>query len=122
MAGSNITRISNAALAASKEALRKQSSIYAPGGQPFQFAVKTDKSTRFHDRTRMMPDYQDTTTRVTLVPSFTTSSLPESRREVIKLYRRICRRIPGIIQDYNLWQITGILLTLIQHILLLINK
>ena len=105
---SNIVRAGNAAIQASKEALRNQSSRYVPGGEPFQFAVRTDKSIKFWDRTRMMPDYQDTTTRVTFVPSFTTSNLAESRREVMRLYRRICRRIPGIIHDYNLWQVTGI--------------
>mmetsp|Transcript_51551 Transcript_51551/g.85412 ORF Transcript_51551/g.85412 Transcript_51551/m.85412 type:complete len:241 (+) Transcript_51551:34-756(+) len=88
-----------------EQSLREGHKMYMPG-PPFQFAVRTDRSVRFMDWSKMFPHYELVKDRVTLVPSFTTSSLAQSRMEVTRLYRKILRRIPHMLQDYNAWHVS----------------
>mmetsp|Transcript_62286 Transcript_62286/g.76296 ORF Transcript_62286/g.76296 Transcript_62286/m.76296 type:complete len:188 (-) Transcript_62286:1175-1738(-) len=75
-------------------------------GPPFQFKVRTDKSIRFEEETLMVPFHGQLRDIVTLVPSFTTKNLDQSRREVLRLYRKICNKIPELLTVYDAWHVS----------------
>lgn len=87
------------------ESLRQGHRLYIPG-PPFQFAVRTDKTIKRQDYTKMFPHAEAIKERVVFVPSFTTSSMAQSRIEVTRLYRKILRRLPDTLTDYNMWHIS----------------
>merc|ERR1712087_599216 len=87
-----------------EQANREGRKLYVPG-PPFQFAVRTDKSIRSQDWTKMFPHYECVRDRVVLVPSYTTTSLAQSRIEVTRLYRKLLRNLPTTLTDYNAWHI-----------------
>lgn len=88
-----------------EEAIREGRKLYLPG-PPFQFAVRTDASIRKQDWTKMFPHYECMRDRVVLVPSYTTTSLNQSRIEVTRLYRKILRKLPVTLTDYEAWHIS----------------
>ena len=90
-----------------EQAIREGRKLYIPG-PPFQFAVRTDASIRKQDWTKMFPHYEVVKDRVVLVPSYTTSSLSQSRIEVTRLYRKLLRQLPQTLSDYNAWHVSGI--------------
>merc|ERR1719410_1032508 len=87
-----------------EQSIREGAKLYVPG-PPFQFAVRTDRSIRKQDWTKMFPHYECIKDRIVLVPSFTTTSLSQSRTEVTRLYRKILRGLPQTLTDYNAWHI-----------------
>ena len=92
-----------------EQSIREGAKLYVPG-PPFQFAVRTDKSMRKQDWTKMFPHFECVKDRIVLVPSFTTTSLAQSRTEVTRLYRKILRMLPTTLTDYNAWHIPGTLI------------
>eukprot|EP00486_Rosalina_sp_Unknown_P015400 CAMPEP_0201593988 /NCGR_PEP_ID=MMETSP0190_2-20130828/191443_1 /ASSEMBLY_ACC=CAM_ASM_000263 /TAXON_ID=37353 /ORGANISM="Rosalina sp." /LENGTH=225 /DNA_ID=CAMNT_0048053427 /DNA_START=33 /DNA_END=710 /DNA_ORIENTATION=+ len=88
-----------------EQAMREGSKLYVPG-PPFQFAVRTDKSIRKQDWAKMFPHYECVKDRVVLVPSYTTTSLSQSRIEVTRLYRKMLRMLPQTLTDYNAWHVS----------------
>ena len=91
-----------------EQAMREGSKLYIPG-PPFQFAVRTDKSIRKQDWSKMFPHFECIKDRVVLVPSYTTTSLSQSRQEVTRLYRKMLRGLPQTLTDYNAWHVSGII-------------
>eukprot|EP01083_Nonionella_stella_P241436 843143_1 len=88
-----------------EQSTREGRRLYIPG-PPFQFAVRTDQSKRKQDWTKMFPHYEDVRDRIVFVPSYTTSSLAQSRIEVMRLYRKIVRGLPQTLTDYGAWHIS----------------
>ena len=91
-----------------EQSLREGAKLYIPG-PPFQFAVRTDRSIRKQDQTKMFPHFEEVKNRVVLNPSFTTTNLAQSRIEVLRLYRKLLRGVPLTLNDYHAWHISGIL-------------
>eukprot|EP01083_Nonionella_stella_P204936 746743_1 len=88
-----------------EQSIREGRKLYIPG-PPFQFAIRTDKSVRKQDWSKMFPFFEEVMNRIVLVPSYTTTSLAQSRIEVTRLYRKCLRQVPGTLTDYNAWHIS----------------
>lgn len=76
-------------------------------GPPFQFKVRTDKSIRFEESSPMFPYKANLRELITFVPSFTTKNLEQSRKEVIRLYRKISRNTPFLLMQYDAWHVSS---------------
>lgn len=85
--------------------LRREQTLYLPGG-PFQFSVRSDESIRRQDQSKLFPHYECMKDRITMVPSFITKDMDQSRHEVIKFYRKVMRLLPGILMDYSAWHVS----------------